>query len=83
MAALALTINSLLVPLVGRRYVIVALGVSSIHLFTFGPLSLLGQSGPAQLPTIYLIFFVIVPVVIALISIFVPASFFMKKKKPN
>lgn len=72
LAVITLTTISLLTHLIGRGYVIVTLIVSTIHLFTFGPLSLLGQSGveSAQLPIFYLIIFVIVPAVLALFSIF-------------
>jgi hypothetical protein len=81
-ATFTLIATSLLVPFIGKRYVIVTFIVNSIHLFTLGPLSLLGQSGPLQLPIFYLVIFIIVPTVIALISIFAPASSFMKKRKP-
>lgn len=79
-AALTLVLTSFLVPWIGRKYVTVTLGISVIHVLTFGPLSLLGQSRPV-LPTFFLIVFVIAPIVIALISLFFPIERFRTKRE--
>lgn len=78
-AILALVVVSVLAPFSGRRYVSVTLVVSGIHLFTVGPLSLLGQSGPDWPPVAELVIFVILPIVIALASVFVPIYFSRKE----
>ncbi|MGH8808159.1 MAG: hypothetical protein ACREX0_09810 [Noviherbaspirillum sp.] len=75
MAALALILASLLTPFIGRRYVSVALIVSSVHLFTIGPLSFLHQPVGAQgsmPPLSTIIVVVVVPFAIALFSLFLP-----------
>jgi hypothetical protein len=72
LAALTVITNSLLVPFIGRRYVIIALIVSGIHLFSFGPLSLISAGGQGQAPMTFLLAFVIVPAVIAVLSILFP-----------
>lgn len=73
LAAFALTAVSLLTPWVGRSYVFVSLVVSIVHLFTFGPLSLLVSDGSLmQLPMFYLLIFIVVPFGIALVSILLP-----------
>lgn len=73
LAALALTAVSLMTPLIGRGYVLVSLIVSTVHLFTFGPLSILvTEFQLAQVPTFYLLIFVVMPFGIALLSIFLP-----------
>jgi hypothetical protein len=74
MAAIALIATSLLAPFIGKRYVIIALIVSSIHLFTFGPLSAWRQSSGTHgsLPILFLAISVILPIATALISIAIP-----------
>jgi len=73
LAALVLMAVSLLTPWIGRSYVTVSLIVSVFHLFTFGPLSLLQSESPfVHLPTFYLLFFIVVPLGIAFLSIFLP-----------
>ena len=80
-AASALIVTSLLVPLIGKKYVVTTFVIDSIHLFTFGPLSLLGQSGPLQLPAFYFIVFIIIPGVVGLISMSIPSSMLYTKRK--
>lgn len=78
---LTLITASLLVPFIGRKYVITVFIVNSIHLFTLGPLSRLGQSGPVQPSPIFLAIFVFVPAAIALVSILLPEWRVMTKHK--
>ena len=83
MAALALIAASALTPFLGKRYVIITLVVSSVHLFTFGPLSVLHQSSGTQgsSATLFLVIFVILPVATALVSIFTPNRLFRSRSK--
>jgi hypothetical protein len=81
MAVSALLVNSLLVPWAGRGGLLVTLVVSSVHLFTFGPLSLIGQSGTGQLSVDQLIAMVLLPMAIPLIAIVVSASSFAVRNR--
>ncbi|RZI40497.1 hypothetical protein EGT07_22920 [Herbaspirillum sp. HC18] len=81
---LALVTVSLLSHWGGRKYVVVTFLISTVHLFTLGPLSGLGKSTHQgdQPPVFFLIIFVIVPMTIALLSIFMPGlSTAMRKSR--
>lgn len=81
LAALTVITTSLLAPFIGRTFVIVTLILSGIHLFTFGPLSLIGTNGPVQVPTKFLLIFVIIPAAIAILSILI--SMWKTKKQKS
>jgi hypothetical protein len=61
---------SALTPFIGRGYVIVAMGVSIMHLYTFGPLA----GGPAPASASFIATFVAIPLVCAVVSVFVPRA---------
>lgn len=66
-AAVNLFLVSLLTPLIGRRWVGLCLGISIVHLFTFGPMS--DPKSLLDAPLLFSLGFVLAPVLIALVSL--------------
>lgn len=67
MAATTLASASLFTPLIGTRTLIILLGITLTHLFTFGPLA--GFEVP-DMPAFYPILFIALPIAMALVAIF-------------
>ena len=85
MAAVSLTLISMLTPYIGKRYAIISLILSSIHLFTVGPLSTLRHSSSTEtlhlFSSLFFIIAVLLPFVAAFISIFAPNFLFHANRK--
>ena len=79
-AILAMISSAVLTPWAGKRYVTITLLVSILHLFVLGPLSAGNKSMAIQLwpPSLGTMFFVLLPILVALIAVLLPKRFLRK-----
>lgn len=79
MAAINIELASILTPPIGRRFLGAALGITVVHLFTFGPLADV-QALPG-LPLWFSVFFILVPIGFAVATMLAPIYRARKRRR--
>jgi hypothetical protein len=69
-AAINIFLASVLTPMIGRRFLGICLGITVVHLFSFGPLSDVQSS--LGLPLYFSVIFILVPMVAAVATMLAP-----------
>jgi hypothetical protein len=71
-AVAVLMVCSALTPWTGKRYLVGSLAVSILHLFSFGPLPVLGGAAAIRSwpPPWFLVFFIALPLILAVTTLF-------------